>query len=405
MPHPSPTSPSIPLTRPVLGEPECAAAAEAMLSGWVTQGPMVERFERAVADYVGATEAVAASSGTAALHLALLVAGVKPGDEVIVPSLTFIATANAVRYCGAAPVFADVERETFNLDPVSVGQKISPRTRAIVAVHQFGRPADLAALAGVARRHRCTLIEDAACALGASYCGRRIGSHSTLVCFSFHPRKIITTGEGGMVTTSDAGLAERLRRLRHHGVDLADWQRHRMSGPVRERFVEVGFNYRLSDPAAAVGLKQMERLDGLIVARRRFATGYDEAFHFHPALEIPRTAPDAEWNGQTYAIVLSEDASCDRESVLARLRRDGVGARHGLSCIHREPCYAADFGETTLPRSDWLSERMILLPLFPEMTPGEHRRVIESLRGALDGRVQGTPAARTKSATGAGLRR
>lgn len=405
MPNTSPTPPPIPLTRPVLGEPECAAAAEALLSGWVTQGPMVERFERAVADYVGAAEAVAVSSGTAALHLALLAAGVKPGDEVIVPSLTFIAAANAVRYCGATPVFADVERETLNLDPVSVGQKISPRARAIVVVHQFGRPADLAALAGVARRHRCTLIEDAACALGASFGGRKIGSHSTLVCFSFHPRKVITTGEGGMVTTGDARLAERLRRLRHHGVDLADWQRHRMSGPVRERFEEVGYNYRLSDPAAAVGLKQMERLDGLIVARRRLAAGYDEAFQFHPALEIPRTPSDAEWNGQTYAVVLSDDAPVDRDSVLARLRHDGVGARHGLACIHREPCYAADFGGAALPRSEWLSERMILLPLFPEMTPGEHRRVIESLRGALDDTAPRTSAARATSAAGAGPRR
>lgn len=374
----------IPLTRPVLGESECAAVSEVLLSGWVTQGPVVERFEKAVAEYVGAAHGVAVASGTAALHLALLAAGVGPGDEVIVPSLTFIATANAVRHCGARPVFADVERDTYNLDPASVGQRISPRTKAILAVHQFGRPANLAAIAAISDRHGCVLIEDAACALGSAYRGHRIGSHSSLVCFSFHPRKVITTGEGGMITTSDGSLAGRLRRLRHHGMNISDWQRHAEASPVRERFEEVGFNYRLSDLAAAVGVRQMERLEGLVQTRRRLAAAFDDAFADHPALEVPAAEPESEWNGQTYALCLSHQAPLDVGGLIGALRRRGIGARHGLACIHHEPSYAGWDRTAVLPTSEWLSERMFLLPLFPEMTPGEHHRVIDAVASVLD---------------------
>jgi len=334
------------------------------------------------------------------LHLALLTAEVEPGDEVILPSLTFIAAANAVRFCGAKPVFADVERDTLNIDPVSVGSRITSRTKAVLAVHQFGRPADLDALRSIATRHGCSLFEDAACALGSEYKGRRIGSHSPTACFSFHPRKIITTGEGGMIVTSDAKVAERLRQLRHHGMDVTDWQRHQTKKPIRESFSEVGFNYRMSDMSAAVGVVQMQRLDGLLATRRRLAAAYDEAFRGHPFLEMPAEIRNGEGNAQTYALSLSDDAPVRRNELLMHMRNLGIVARHGLACIHLEPAYADEFGNLTLPHSEWLAERMFLLPLYPEMTPTDVNRVIQAVLTGVEART--SPGARIPDETAQG---
>ncbi|MEE9296641.1 MAG: DegT/DnrJ/EryC1/StrS family aminotransferase [Phycisphaerae bacterium] len=376
--------PPIPLARPLLGDRECAAVADVLRSGWVTQGPVVERFERRVAHYVGAEHAVAVSSGTAALHLALAVLDIGAGDEVIVPSLTFIATANAVRMCGAEPVFAEVDDRTFNIDPISVSRSLTEHTRAIIAVHQFGLPAELDRLRTIAEERQIPIVEDAACALGSEYGGRRIGAHSLLACFSFHPRKVITTGEGGMIVTNDADLADRLRRLRHHGMDRSDWQRHHHPGAHRESYVEAGFNYRLSDIAAAVGVAQMTRIDEMIASRRRLAARYDDALRHHPHLRIVEWTYDARSNRQSYAVCIREGATIDRDTVLARLRQRRIAARHGLACIHREPCYRRAQGNIALPRSERLSERMLLLPLYPEMSESDQQSVIEALHDAVD---------------------
>jgi perosamine synthetase len=374
---------SIPLSKPALGALELAAVKWVLRSGWVAQGPAVAQFENAVAEYVGGRHAIAVSSATAGLHLCLHVLGIGTGDEVIVPTFTFIATANAVRHCGATPVFADVDLDTFNLDPASVAQAITPRTKAILPVHQFGLPADLGRLHELAKRHGSALVEDAACALGSEYRGRRIGGDSKLACFSFHARKVITTGEGGMIVTDDPELAEQLRRLRHHGMSRSDWQRHQIEEPDRESYELVGFNYRMSDISAAIGLAQMKRIDELIRARRRLADAYDADFHGHPFIAAAKAHFNCRTNAQSYAIWLREGSPLDRNTLLAHLRRRGIRAKHGPCCIHREPCYAS--ARKSLERSEWLSERMVLLPLFPQMTSADQRTVIDAVLAAMTG--------------------
>ncbi len=244
----------IPVARPSFGSDEEAAVVEALRSGWVTQGPRVAEFERQFAEYVGTPHAVAVSSCTTALHLALLVAGVKPGDEVLCPSLSFIATANSIVYAGAIPVFVDIDESTYNVDPKCIKDAITPRTKAILVVHQIGLPAALDEICAIAHEHGLLVIEDAACAIGSEYQGHRIGApYSSMACFSFHPRKVLTTGEGGMITTTDEKVADRLRRLRQHAMGISDVARHGSSKVLIETYEEVGFNYRMPDLQAAVG--------------------------------------------------------------------------------------------------------------------------------------------------------
>jgi dTDP-4-amino-4,6-dideoxygalactose transaminase len=385
---------AIPLMTPWFGAEESAAAAEVLSSGWVAQGPRVAEFEAALCEKVDAVDGVAVSSGTAGLHLAMVVLGVGPGDEVIVPSLSYIASANAPRYVGASVVFADVDPRTQNLTPATIEARLSPLTRAVVLVHQAGVPADLDAVHALCDRRGIAVVEDAACALGATYRDRPIGGHSDLVVFSFHPRKLITTGEGGMVLTSRPEWAERLRRLRDHGSTASAVARHAGPAVLVEQYVEVGYNYRLSDLQAAIGLVQLTRLDAIVGRRRALADDYFDGLRDIAGLETIGDPPYGQTNFQSFWVVLPDGFPQSRDELLEDLWRAGISARRGIMAAHREPTFA---GQATadLPETERLCRRSVVLPLFHAMTGRQQDRVVEALRrrASIERTVSGAAAA------------
>ncbi|MFF9165778.1 MULTISPECIES: DegT/DnrJ/EryC1/StrS family aminotransferase [unclassified Streptomyces] len=373
------TTDRIPVMIPWLGEEEAKAASDAVLSGWVAQGPRVAAFERAFAERVGAEHAVAVSSCTTALHLSLVALGLGPGDEVVVPSLSFIATANAVRYVGAEPVFADVEEATGNLTPATVDAVRTPRTRAVLAVHQGGVPADVHALRAACADWQLPLVEDAACAIGSTAGGKPVGQGALIAAWSFHPRKIVTTGEGGMVTTDDAAWAARLRRLREHGMNASAAERHASDKPVLESYLEVGYNYRMTDIQAAVGLVQLGKLDEMISRRRALAARYDSLLRDLPGLTPVRDPAYGESNFQSYWVLLGPDFPVGRDDLLAALAAAGVSARRGIMAAHLEPAYAGH-PHATLPVTERISRDSLILPLFHTLTEAQQDRVVAVLR-------------------------
>jgi perosamine synthetase len=368
----------IPFSRPEFDESEARAVADVLASGWVSQGPRVAQFEELFADRIGVGQAVATTSCTTALHLALVVAGIGPGDEVICPSYSFIATANAILYAGATPVFADIEPDTWNLDPEDVEQRVTPRTKLILAVHQVGLAADVDRLAGIADGH-LTIIEDAACAVGSTYRGRPVGSSGNLACFSFHPRKTISTGEGGMLTTDDAGIAERARRLRSHAASVSALSRHEAKGVVFEEYRELGYNYRMSDLQAAVGVEQLRKLDHLLARRRAVADRYNAAFASLPEVNIPATPPYAGHAYQSYGLYLASHCRCGRDDLLRELAGLGISCRRGIPPIHLEPLYASRYGPISLPVTEEIAARSLFLPIFASLSDADQRRVIDAV--------------------------
>ena len=365
----------IPIAAPVIGEEEIANVVEAMRSGWISSlGAYIGQFERDFAAFCGVAHGVAVANGTTSLHLALVAAGVGPGDEVIIPSLTFVATANVVHYCGATPVFADSDPETWQLDPAGLEARITPKTRAIIPVHLYGHPCDMDAILAIAGRHRLPVLEDAAEAHGAECRGRRAGSLGAIGCFSFYGNKIITTGEGGMCVTDNAALAERLRLFRDHGMD-----------PKRSYWHEViGFNYRMTNLQAAVGVAQTKKMPGFIEKKRQIARWYAGCLAPLAAAGRLRLHPEAGWARNVYwmySVVLGEGSPA-LDVVRTRLADRGVDSRPFFHPIHTLPPYATG---QRLPVAEQLASRGLNLPSGVGLTQAEIERVAQALREALDG--------------------
>jgi len=368
----------IPIAKPYLGEEEAQAAYDIILSGWVTQGPKVQEFEEMFAQYTGSKYAVAVSSCTTALHLALIVSGIGEGDEVICPSMSFIATANSIRYTGAIPVFAEVDTD-YNLDAADVEKRITKKTKAILLVHQMGMPADIRAFQALCNRYSLKLIEDAACAAGSSYHGQKIGSHSDLVCFSFHPRKVITTGDGGMITTSNEAFYKRLKLLRQHGMSINDRERHLSSRVIFEEYNELGYNYRMTDIQAAVGIKQLQKLDWLIEERRIIAQQYLSAFKGIKAFRLPYEKPGYYTNFQSFSIYLMAPSPISRNDLMQKLLDQGISTRRGIMLTHKEKAYINLDYNSQLPVSEDLNKNSVLLPLYVPMTSETVAQVIQAV--------------------------
>lgn len=371
----------LPYGRQSLDEEDIQAVVDVLKSDWLTTGPKVGEFEEQFAAWVGAKHAVSFSSGTAALHGAAFAAGLKAGDEAITTPMTFCATANCVLYQEATPVFADVTQDTLNLDPEEVSRKISPRTKAIIAVDYAGHPADLAPLRELTARHGLLLIEDACHALGAEYRGQRVGGIADMTAFSFHPVKHLTTGEGGMVTTNDPKLAETLRRFRNHGIS-SDARQRQQSGQWFYEMVLLGFNYRLTDIACALGLSQLQKLDANLTRRREIAVRYTRAFHEMPAVIVPAVRDGIAPAWHLYPIRLKlEGLSTGRTEVFRALRAENLGVNVHYIPVHQHPYYRERFGYKggEYPVAEDAYERLISLPMFHSMTDRDIEDVIAAV--------------------------
>lgn len=369
---------TVPIAAPSVGDEELAALREPLESGWLTQGPKVAEFERAFAERHLVAHGVATTSCTTALHLALLAAGVGPGDEVIVPAFTWVASANAVRYCGATPVFADVDLETYNVAPEAVAAALSPRTRAVMAVHLFGLSADVDAIRALIP-DGTIVIEDAACAAGASYRGRPAGGLAEVAAFSFHPRKSITTGEGGMVTTNDADAAQRVRTLRDHGASVSEEQRHQGAQPyLMPDFDVVGFNYRMTDLQGAIGLVQLAKLDAFVDERACWADWYIQQLEPLEWIRPPRVPDGYGHAWQAFVTTITDDAPAPRNEIMRRLHERGISTRPGTHAVTELGVYREERGR--YPNAVRLQEQTMAIPLHNRMTEDDYAYVVEALR-------------------------
>lgn len=369
--------------QPWLGDEEVAAVAEVIASGWVAQGPRVAAFEQEFARVMQAEHAVAVTSCTTALHLALVVAGVERGDDVVVPSFSFIATANSATYVGARPVFADVDPITGNVTAETVEAALTPRTRAVIVVDQGGVPVDLDPIRALCDPRGIVVVEDSACGAGSTYRGRSVGAGAEIAAWSFHPRKILTTGEGGMLTTSRPEWADRARRLREHAMSVSAADRHASVLAPPEEYLEVGFNYRMTDLQAAVGLVQLGRLPEILTRRREIAAAYTEQIAELPGL---RAVADPAWgtcNFQSFWVEVGPQFALDRDGLLAHLAAADISARRGIMSSHRQPAYAGgDHGGLPLPVTEHLTDTTVILPVFHQMSESELARVVDALRSA-----------------------
>lgn len=368
---------SVDFSRPCFGREEAEAAAAVVSSGWVVGGPQLAELEQRFATLCETKAAVGVSSWTAGAFLVLKCLGIGPGDEVIVPSLTFIASVNVIVHVGATPVFADIDPTTLNIEPDDVLTRITPRTRAILPVDQLGLPCEIDRIIEIARANDLLVIQDAACSLASRYRNHPVGASAPVTIFSLHARKVVTTGEGGMIVTNDEELAERLKRQRRQGMSFSDFERHGRSPTMFESYPEVGYNFRITDIQAAIGVAQMNRLRTMLTRRREIAQRYIAALNQHPHLSPPQVPPHVVPNWQSFQVQLRDASPVDRNTVMERLHARGIATRRGVMATHLEPPYRELAAH--LPNTEAVALRSFQLPIFPDLADDELDYVIRAL--------------------------
>lgn len=374
---------SVPFHRAPLGEEEVEAVAEVIRSGWITMGPKTFEFEKEFASYIGVEHAIAVSTGTAALHLSLEAAGVQAGDEVLIPTTTFTATGEAVTYVGARPVLVDIDPITMNIDPLDAAQRVTPRTKAIIPVHLAGQPCDMREIQELAEKHHLRVIEDAAHALPSGYGEKRIGQISEFTCFSFYATKTLTTGEGGMVTTTSSTAADRIRLMRLHGIERDAWKRYRGDGSWFYEVLEAGFKYNLTDLQSAIGRVQLSKCDAMTLAREAIAKRYTAAFSQFEELVTPsiRSDRNTSWHLYILRIIISQ-MNTDRDGFIQILQRRGVACSVHFIPLHLQPYYQRAYGYKAgdFPHAEQEYHACLSLPIFPGMTDEEIKHVIRAVK-------------------------
>jgi perosamine synthetase len=373
----------LPFHVPEIGDDEIQSVVETLRSGWLTTGPKVRQFEENLASYIGCKETIAVNSGTAALHLALEAAGVKANDEVLVPTMTFAATAEVVLYLNAKPVLIDCQPDTLNIDSQQIEKHISPKTKAIIPVHMGGQPCEMDPILQIATRHRLTVIEDAAHALPAYYNGRKVGTIGDMTCFSFYATKTITTGEGGMLATHNQEFADRARIMSLHGISKDAWKRYTAEGSWYYEIISPGYKYNLTDIAAAIGIEQLKKCDGYWQGRQRLAAMYDEGFAELAEIERPTVGSNGQHAWHLYIIQLQlERLRITRNEFIEALRQKNIGTSVHFIPLHLHPYYRNTLGHkpTDFPAATAAFDRIISLPIYPKMTDADISRVIDAVR-------------------------
>jgi dTDP-4-amino-4,6-dideoxygalactose transaminase len=371
----------VPFMKPLLGEEEWYAMKDVILGGWVSQGPKVQEFEQVLANFLGVKHVIAMNACTSAMHIGMKIAGVQYGDDVIAANFTCMANVNAIKMAGANPIFVDVDPKTYNIDPSKIEAAITPKTKLVLNIDQIGLPNDIDELQRICDKHNLILLDDAATAFGAKYKGEFLGKKALLTTFSFHPRKMITTGEGGALATNDDKIAENARILRATGASVSDLERHKAKGMILQKYYDSGYNYRMTDMQAAMGIAQMDRIDYIISERAKQAAYYNEKLGSIPGIQIPFVPEYATPAWSSYCLKLTDDAKLTVEEIITKMTENNISVRYGIQPLHQEPFFdAMNFKDDDFPVSCHLAKNTFFIPIFPGLTEKEQNYVVETLQ-------------------------